>query len=117
MTALPLPPTAILIYLLLSPHLAVRKYCLSMNHWLDSQEFRIVLAQSRCSIKMLGEKKIKGAREGTVLGSQKLEDKDLATNLCLRSIASGRVSMQVSNGHLSRLRTCTLLGPAALSSL
>ena len=65
MTALPLLPTAILIYLLLSPHLAVRRKCAASGKSVAGfSEFRIVLAQSRCSINILGEKKIKGAREG-----------------------------------------------------
>ena len=60
MAALPLLPTAILIDLLLSPHLAVRRKCAASGK---------MLAQSRCLIKILGEKKkIKRAREGTVLG-------------------------------------------------
>ena len=69
MTALPLLPTAILIYLLLSLHLAVWRKCAASGKSVAGfSEFRIVLAKSRCSIKILGEKKIKGAREGTVLG-------------------------------------------------
>lgn len=59
MAALPLLPTAVLIDLLLSPHLAVRRKCAASGK---------MLAQSRCLIKILGEKKIKRAREGMVLG-------------------------------------------------
>lgn len=59
MAALPLLPIAVLIDLLLSPHLAVRRKCAASGK---------MLAQSRCLIKILGEKNIKRAREGMVLG-------------------------------------------------
>ena len=58
--------------------------------------------------KNTGWKKNKRSKRGYgSSGSQKLDDEDLAANLCLCSIASRRVSTQLSNRYLSGLRTHT----------